>query len=432
MFNYLKELNVAMDKQFNSNGIDRFFPSEIASLTESDIISEACLRRKDYRRENAFTIDCADCKDMDDAVNIQKTSYGYLLMVHIADVATYVPLGSVLDQIAFSRATSIYIPEFTTPMLPAVLSNDLCSLNPGVDRNTLSVVMMLDHNGQLISSEITKGMIRSKVKGEYSEVNALLAGTADNVTRQKYTAVLNQLPVMESLYRILRDARVRNGAYVEDDNEPKIMISHHHIDLIPTVEGIAENIIEEFMVLANRVVAEYLLAHDLPAIFRVQENKNCMASYQYDLNHHAELALECYAHFTSPIRRLPDLKIHQILTMHLNGRSNKQIHDLFDEHLVEACERATKRSRTAKQVQEFCKRRCYMMYFKQHLNEQYTGKVTGFDKRRHPIINLDELNIGVVFHQFIGIPVGTSLSLKVGVNDKELYAWNVDYALAAA
>lgn len=432
MFDYLNALRDFMKQQFEHNNIERFFPSEIASLTESDIILEACLRRKDFRRENAFTIDCADCKDMDDAVNVQKTSYGYLLMVHIADVAAYVPLGSALDQVAFSRATSIYIPKFTTPMLPPVLSDNLCSLNPGVDRNTLSVIMMLDHSGQVISSEITKGMIHSKVKGIYSEVNALLAGKASDVTRQKYTAVLNQLSVMESLYRILRDARVRNGAYVEDDNKPKIMISHHHIDLVPTVEGIAENIIEEFMVLANRVVAEYLLSHDLPAIFRVQEKKNCMASYHYDKNHHAELALECYAHFTSPIRRLPDLKIHQILTMHLNGRSNKQIHDLFDEHLVEACERATKRSRTAKQVQEFCIRRCYMFYFLRHLNEQYTGKVTGFDKRRHPIISLDGLNIGVVFHQFIGIPIGTALSLKVGVNDKELYARNVDYALAAA
>lgn len=160
---------------------------------------------------------------------------------------------------------------------------------------------------------------------------------------EKYSEVYDELFIMSDLYKILRAERIRRGATVENSNKPKISVWKNSIKLSPTKEGLAKNIIEEFMIVANRIVAEYLYANE-PAIFRIQEEKNHMAAYQPTKTHHAELALESYSHFTSPIRRVADLKIHQVLTMHLNGVDSKEIHRLFDELLVDVCDRATKRS----------------------------------------------------------------------------------------
>lgn len=409
--------------QFDTYNIDPSFPAELSNLQEKDLKIEECFSRKDFRGEKAFTIDCEDCKDMDDAVSIVKTAKGYRLAVHIADVSAYVPLGSELDQIASYRATSIYLPHLTVPMLPKVLSNGCCSLNPGVSRYTLSVIVHLNENGEVVRSEITKGKIRSRVKGVYSEVNKLLSGDIDSTLMEKYSEVYDELFIMSDLYRILRSERIRRGASVEDSNKPKISVWKNSIKLSPTREGLAENMIEEFMIVANRIVAEYLYSNELPAIFRIQEEKNHMAAYQPTKMHHAELALESYSHFTSPIRRVADLKIHQVLTMHLNGTDSKEIHRLFDELLVEVCDRATKRSRTVKQIQDKCERYCYEQYFMIHRNDSYSGKIVGFDRKNRPIVQINRYNIKVIGYAIINGTLGDRYSFRVGVSNKnnELY-----------
>ena len=186
---FVKGIREVTKYQFDTYNIDPSFPAEFSKLQEKDLNIEECFSRKDFRGEKAFTIDCEDCKDMDDAVSIVKTAKGYRLAVHIADVSAYVPLGSELDQVASYRATSIYLPHLTVPMLPEALSNGCCSLNPGVSRYTLSVIAYLNENGDVVCSEITKGMIRSRVKGVYSEVNKLLSGDKDNALMEKYSEV---------------------------------------------------------------------------------------------------------------------------------------------------------------------------------------------------------------------------------------------------
>lgn len=415
--NIIKGLEAIINCQFEANGINPQFPESIKELNERDICAEPCANRKDFRSENAMTIDCDDCKDMDDAVSVVKTPSGYRLSVHIADVASYVPAGSELDSVATHRATSIYLPGLTVPMLPKVLSNNLCSLNPGVDRNTLSVIAHLDAEGNVINAEIEKGQICSRVKGVYSEINRILSGGKDEKLLRKYSQVMDELFYMAELYKLLRDARIKDGATVADSNKPKISITKYDVMLTPTKEGIAENMIEEFMVLANRIVAEYLCDNDLPAIFRIQEEKNQMAAYQPVKMHHAELALESYSHFTSPIRRVADLKVHQILTMHLNGVANEEIKELFEESLVDVCDRATKRSRTVNQVQDRCERYCYEQFFRLHRDYTYTGTLVCFDKRNRPIVQINEYNVKIIGYALINGVVGDRYSFKVVVSN---------------
>ncbi len=430
--NYLKGLNDVSNYQFETYNIDPSFPTEIANLKETDLQVEDSVRRKDFRGEKAFTIDCEDCKDMDDAVSIVRTASGYRLAVHIADVAAYVPLGSNLDKIASYRATSIYLPHLTVPMLPAVLSNHCCSLNPGTCRYTLSVIVHINTSGEIIRTEITKGLIRSRVKGVYSEINRLLSGEKNRALMEKYKEVYGELEDMVALYRILRAERIKRGATVEDSNRPKISVEKNTIALTPIKEGVAENMIEEFMILANRVVANYLYDNNLPAIFRVQEEKNHMAAYRPVKTHHAELALSSYSHYSSPIRRISDLKIHQIITLHLKGWDNQRIHDLFDESLVEVCDRATKRSRTVKQVQQKCERYCYEQYFQIHRNEKYTGTLVGFDRKNRPIIKISKFNVKVIGYAIINGELGDNYSFTVGFSkyNNELYT-NKPHKVAA-
>lgn len=234
----------------------------------------------------------------------------------------------------------------------------------------------------------------------------------------KYKDVYEEIFEMASLYRILRTERIKSGATIEDSNKPIINVQEHNVSLTPTKEGIAENMIEEFMILANKIVAEYLFDNNLPAIFRIQEEKNQMASYQPVMMHHAELALESYSHFTSPIRRVSDLKIHQILTMHLNGIETKIIHDVFDKTLTEVCDRATKRNRTVKQVQDKIEHYCYEQYFRNHKNDKYTGKIIGFDRKNRPIIQLNKYNIKIIGHSIINGNLGDRYSFKVFVTPK--------------
>ena len=420
----LKKLDDKTNFFFEHHTVIEGFPEGIAALRKEDIPVQQCFKRSDFRYQNVLTIDSADCKDMDDAVYVAKTFNGYFVAVHIADVAYYVPYGSVLGGIACDRASSIYLPDRVVPMLPKILSNDLCSLNPGVDRYTLSVLINLDDLGNVLSSKVEKGVIRSRVKGIYSEVNQLFKSKKDKKLMYKYGSVYQELRVMKSLYKILRGKRERAGATIEDSNKPKITFGADGIELTPIKDGIAENMIEELMVLANSVIANYLCDHDLPAIFRVQEEKNDLAAYQSVRSHHAELALEGYCHFTSPIRRNADLVIHQIISMYLNNVSSAEIKRQFEEPLPEICDRITRRSRTIKDIQNNCERFCYGLYFKAHPQEQYFGKIINFNANGNPIIHMDLYNINVIGEMMENMKLGDSYVFTVSFseNHNRLYA----------
>lgn len=409
------DLNKEQEKQLRENNVPIDFPESIASLTEKDIIPEYFENRKDFCNTPVMSIDCDSSKDLDDAFYVEHTSYGFNLSVHIADVSAYVEPCSELDQIAKLRGTSYYLPNLTVPMLPKVLSENLCSLNPGVVRLTLSVIMKIDHEGNLMSYEIVKGKIRSRVKGVYSEVDKLLKGSKDNHLRNKYREVIGGFSDMVALYSALNNQRIKRGAFPVNDDKPIVSVCGNSINVSPRKRGLSEKIIESFMIEANHCVALYLAEHDLPGLFRVQETKANMASYQPEMIQHKSLELASYVHFTSPIRRISDLIVSRIISMHLKGYSNEIIHALFDEELPFICTRATKRSRTAKHVQAKCERFCHEIFFHTHNAERRTGVVVGFNDRNYPIIRMNDYNINVITYALVGGHIGDEYSFNVDI-----------------
>ena len=310
---------------FRDNSIPTEFSHSVSHLTAEKLIPLSCFGRLDFRSLLTFAIDCDDTKDRDDALSISYDGV-FHLGVHIADVSAYVVPFSPLDQEAMERGTSIYLPNRTIPMLPEVLSNDLCSLGCE-DRLTVSTMMDIDNEGNVLDYRIEKTIIHPSLTGTYSQVNALLSGRADNRTTDQYSLVYPSLILLRRLSKILRERRMANGADTASDKaEAKIGFQNGTVVLFPRATGIAEMIIEEAMVQANACVADFFRKNNLPAVYRVQGRKGTLAEYQPAHLHHASLALENYAHTTSPIRRLPDLRMQQILTVYLGGCSIESLH----------------------------------------------------------------------------------------------------------
>ena len=254
------------------------FPPEV--LAEAKAYDDATVdaaeaaRRMDLRAIPIFTIDSAETKDIDDAISLQKLADGgYELGVHIADVSHYVRPGSQLDEEAFERATSIYYADKVIPMLPTQLSNGICSLNPQADRLAFSCLMRLDEQGSIHSYRFVKTLIRSRVKGVYKEINALLDGTAGEDLTQKYAEVLPQLPVMDELYRKRLDLRRKRGAMEIESDEAKLVIDEtgRCVDIVKRGRGTSECMIEEFMLLANQCAANAGRTNKVPFVYRVHE-----------------------------------------------------------------------------------------------------------------------------------------------------------------
>lgn len=410
------KLRFYADGQFRENHINVDFSDEVRSLTSETLAPLPCRNRLDLRSTPCFTIDCDDTKDMDDAVSLEKTNEGYRLGVHIADVAAYIALGSKLDNEALSRGTSIYLPHQTIPMLPKVLSNDLCSLNPNTDRHTVSVLIDLDENGSVTDYSIRKTTIHSLIKGSYTDVNTILNGKAGEKLTAKYAPVSDTVFEMQTLAAKLRQARLQRGANCSNDEDNKIIVAGWTLDIIHRKKGEAEHIIEEFMVLANRLVAEYFLENNLPVVYRAQTEKGTVAIYTTEQCHHAELNLEHYAHFTSPIRRLADLKIHQVLTAHLNGMDIESIHIIFDEPLAEAAERAKKRKSTADNIMKACRNYCFKMWAEMQPQELYPAHMVGRDAQNRAIIEILPYHIRAFGTATIRAYEGEILSCKLQTN----------------
>ena len=317
-----------------------------------------------------FTLDGASAKDLDDAVSLKRLKDGWQLGVHIADVSTYVPEKCALDRLVMSRGTSVYFTDKVVPMLPECLSNGACSLNAGEDKYALSAIINLDTEGNILKTKIVPSIINSRLRGVYSEANAVLDGSADAEIKKKYKAVTPTLLKMKELYEILA-AKADNRGYVDMSiDEPVILLGEDGmpVDIVKAERGVAERIIEQFMLTANEGVATLLTEAGIPCVYRVHESPapdkvESLVDYLKSLNiksqaltsddvsgkdysnvlreadekgvgaavsrvmlrsmmkakysevrmAHFGLGIENYCHFTSPIRRLSDLATHRII-----------------------------------------------------------------------------------------------------------------------
>lgn len=355
------------------------FPAKVelsAEAFDDNPCEEETGTREDFRNRMIFTIDGDDSKDFDDAVEIEKTKDGYILGVHIADVSYYVSENSALDIEARKRGTSVYLPGCVVPMLPKKLSNGICSLNPDCDRLTLSVIMKYDNEANLVEHRICEGVIRSKYRLTYNNVTKLLEG--DEGLGNVYSEIKDNLFLMKELSEKLKNKRLLKGSIDFDFPEVKIVLDEHGkaIDVYKYKSTVSHKIIEEFMLAANTCVAEEMFWCELPFVYRVHENPSPdklgafkrfvnMLGYSFSINPdnpkpgvfaqfyetikdsdkellisklmlrslmkakyseenlgHFGLGFKFYCHFTSPIRRYPDLVIHRIIKEHINHRLN--------------------------------------------------------------------------------------------------------------
>lgn len=408
---------------------------DCARKTSRDFIKEKDLKnRLDLRNEIIFTIDGADAKDLDDAISIKKSDYGWTLGVHIADVSHYVKKDSALDIEARTRGTSVYFADRVIPMLPKRLSNGICSLNPLEDRLTFSAIINLDTDGNIVSYEFKKSIINSKVRGVYSEVNKIIDGTCDDKIKEKYSCVFDSILNAKELSDILLLKSKKRGKLDLDSVESKFKLDDNGvcIDVLPRERGEAEVIIENFMILANECAAKFAKAKNAPFVYRVHETPDPQkvlelskmvellgfklaktalkkprtshfatllkaakkTSYNELISNkvlrtmskaryfekplgHFGLSLEDYCHFTSPIRRYPDTTIHRILSDLIENKNvdliNKKYQD-FSKEVAESSSYCEVRAVSAERDSE----KFYMAeYMSKHIGEVFKGKVSG-------------------------------------------------------
>ncbi len=333
--------------------------------------------RQDLRFLQTVTIDGDDAKDFDDAISILKTDEGYTLFVHIADVSHYVKEGSAIDKEAYARCTSIYVCDRVVPMLPFELSNGICSLNENVERNTITCQMNIDEHGVITSYKVYPSVIYSDKRCTYNKINAVIAG--DELAKEEYSSLLPMIENMYNCAKLLQNKSDERGNIEFSDKEPIIVLDKKGkaIEVKTREIGIAENIIEQFMISANVSVANYLNSQELPCMYRIHEDPEetsldrlkrvcssfgltfepeeitpkaikdlldsiedeteyyvvsmmalrCMkkAIYSEECLGHFGLALEEYCHFTSPIRRYSDLVVHRMLRKYIFDKENGDV-----------------------------------------------------------------------------------------------------------
>ena len=445
---------------------------EAKKFEGAEVSEKDCEGRMDLRALPIFTIDSAETKDIDDAISLTRTSDGgFELGVHIADVSNYVKPGTELDNEAFSRATSVYYADQVVPMLPKALSNGICSLNENELRLAFSCLMRLDKEGNLTDYRFVKSIIRSRVKGVYSEINPLLAGTADAEIKAKYADVIDQLPAMKELYGHRARLRKERGCMDIESGEVKLILDENGrcIDVKKRTSGESESMIEEFMLLANQCAAHFARVKQIPFVYRVHEEPNaeklerlhallqacgindhfakdvptpkelsailegvrgtpyeqiintgmlrCMskALYEEKPKGHYGLVLKDYAHFTSPIRRYPDLAIHRIMTDMLKGTEKETMILRYTDFAERASKQSSEREVIAMQIERKAED-CYKAeYARRHLGECYEGTISGVTQRGL-FIELDNGVEGFVPASSL-TPSGTSLTEGVRLTD---------------
>lgn len=419
-----------------SFGIPCEFPDKV--LRQADRVPDHVLDadregRMDLTHLQTVTIDGEDAKDLDDAISLTKEGDIYHLGVHIADVSNYVQGGSALDREALKRGTSVYLADRVVPMLPVRLSNGICSLNQGQDRLTLSCLMDIDSSGRMISHQIAETVIRVDERMSYTDVKNILEDT-DPQAKERYKDLIPMFFLMKELSGIIRESRHHRGSIDFDFPESKIILNAagRAIDVKPYEANVATKIIEDFMLMANETVAEEYCKDGKPFVYRTHDNPDPekveslltllrnqgvavqktgqeitpkeiqqileqiqglenepqisrltlrtmkQARYTTQCSGHFGLAAKYYCHFTSPIRRYPDLQIHRIIKDNLRGRLIREGRTEHYQEILEdvaqqssACER---RADEAERESDKLKKAEYMSY---HLGEEYEGIISG-------------------------------------------------------
>lgn len=388
--------------------------------------------RKDLRDLPTVTIDGEKARDFDDAISIERTKTGFRLWVHIADVANYVKESTAVDEEAYQRATSVYLPDRVIPMLPEALSNGICSLNPGVDRLTLTCEMDMNPSGEITRYEIYESVINSNERMTYTAVREIL--TDRNPTqRKRYSALLAEFELMGELMELLRTKRAKRGSIDFDLPEPEILLDPQGrmTHIIRAERNMAHQIVEEFMLAANETTARHIENKEAPFIYRIHEEPaedrladlaeflatlgialpaaakikplhlqkalarakgtpeealiNTVllrtmkqARYSEENVGHFGLAAETYTHFTSPIRRYPDLIVHRILKADIRGKLKDTAYvDHLAGSLPENAAHCSRRERTAMEAERDVITMLKLRFMEDKLGEEYDGIITG-------------------------------------------------------
>ena len=416
-----------------SKGIEEELKHIPSYLTEEIIAKELAKGRVDLRDEEIFTIDGDDTKDIDDAVSYKKLANGnHCLTVSIADVSYYVKEGSEIDKEAYARATSIYFPGGAEPMLPPKLSNGICSLNPETDRLAFTCKMEINDKGEIVDYDIFESIIRSRIQMTYKKVNDILD---NNIVAPGYEKYVNTLVNMNNLAEILRNKMISRGYIEFETDECKIIVDDNcvPIEIQRRTQGTGEKIIEVYMIAANETVAYNNYCRDLPSIYRVHdipkeekftkfikflssrgiiitgikrknkditpqdfqkivsiinENKSSAvlnkmairtqrkAEYSdYNIGHFG-LGSKCYSHFTSPIRRYPDLTLHRLTKDYLYNIS-KEVVEKWETNLPSIAVHCSEREKAAEEFERDVDKMRKAEYMEKHIGEEYQGLISG-------------------------------------------------------
>ena len=411
------------------------YPEKVMNQVEriQDEISEADQAgRSDYRDMVMVTIDGEDAKDLDDAVSLTVQDGLYYLGVHIADVSNYVQERSALDREALNRGTSVYLVDRVIPMLPHKLSNGICSLNAGVDRLALSCLMTINDKGEVIDHSIEETVICVNERMTYTSVKKILEDK-DEAERERYKELVPMFEQMEELAAILRKKRRKRGSIDFDFPESKILLDKegHPVEIKPYDRNVATKIIEDFMLIANETVAQHFYWLEMPFVYRTHDfpdpekiqklasfiynfgyhmkvnkeevhpkeiqkllskvegsNEEALisrlalrsmkqAKYTVDCSGHFGLACDYYCHFTSPIRRYPDLQIHRIIKDWIRGRMKSKKIEHYGEILPQVAAQSSKLERRAEEAERETNKLKKVEYMERHLGEVFTGVVSG-------------------------------------------------------
>ncbi len=427
-----------------------FGPDVLAEAAgTSDTVSSDDLKgRVDLRSMPTVTIDSETARDFDDAVSLRREGDHFRLWVSIADVSHYVPKDSPLDREAYLRGTSVYFPDRCIPMLPERLSNGICSLNPQVDRLTMTAEMLFDRSGTMLESSFYASVIKSAARLTYTIVKQIIVDD-DRELADKYRPVSPMLREMKELALFLMEMRKKRGSIDFDLPEPEVVIGLNGLTegIIRAERNLAHQLIEEFMLAANEAVARHISSRNIPLLYRVHENPDptklqtfqdfvhgfgyefklveekvkpfelqrllaqakdtpeerminysllrCMkqARYAADNVGHFGLASDCYCHFTSPIRRYPDLVVHRILKATSNARQLA----IATEHLGEVAEHTSKRERVAMEAERDVVELKKLQYMQKHVGEQFDGFITGVTNFGF-FVELEELFVEGLVH----------------------------------
>ena len=403
------------------------------ALKEAERLAATPLSRDGRTVEDGaiLTIDSADAKDLDDAVSLKKTKNGYLLSVHIADVSEYVKPKTALDRASMSRGTSVYFADAVVPMLPPALSNGACSLNAGEEKYTLSAHVELSKNGDILKTRVERGIIQSCVRGVYSEVNDLFEKGKASEYAEKYSLVYNMLFLMKELYEVLKQRALERGYLDFDAPEPYFVLDKagYPTEIVRRTRGIAERLIEQFMLTANEGVARLLTEKECPAVYRVHEApppdkllsfKNyasllglnvaplakeeptardfaallaeavekgkseplstpmirtmAKASYSDTRADHFGLGLSHYCHFTSPIRRLSDLATHRMIKAVLIDGQDRKKYLSYARRAAAAASESELRALTAERAMNAL---YTALWAEGHIGEEFEATISG-------------------------------------------------------